>query len=61
MFQQFVTNLADFWQNNSIFIQKNRPFKKKSVEKVYVLTIAKDREFTDFQQNNVFMQKKMCI
>ena len=44
-------NFDDFLQNNNVFMQGNRTFKKISgMEKVHILTIRLD--FFNFQQNN---------
>ena len=56
--QQFVANFANFWWNNSIFMQKkNRSF-KKYLSKVYILTMSNS---ANFRTNNCALKGKKCI
>ena len=57
MFRQLVTNFDVFRQNNSVFMRKNRAFKKYHLwgKFIFQQIIA---NFPDFWQNNSLFMKK---
>ena len=62
---KLVVNFQDFWQNNSIFMQKNNAFKNSICEKKFIfhqLTANFSGNFAHFQRiSSVFMKKKVHL